>query len=418
MSTEINLKDVEYLLQNITLISKKYTDIAKISGENFNLFSIMKMETDERYTHSAIIGELLNPKGSHGQGSIFLELFFDGIEKLQTIENFNFKSAKITLEKSVGKIDLIQKTGGSIDILIEDGRNIIIIENKVYASDQEAQLERYKNYHKESILFYLNLFGDNPSQKSKGRLELDKDFYIITYKNNIKDWLEKCHKEAIEQPILRESIKQYLNIVKKLTNQTINNEIKNEITEILLRDLKSAKEITDNFHVAKSIILNKIRIKLKKELENIFGEKYYFFEDNNKAEEKNSHIWFNLKEFQEEEKMTCFGIEPFSGNGNNQSNLYIGMLDFYNNDEKLFRDFDSNLKIRGWWRNIENIGDFENHNIDFSDIEFLQFLHNNPQKLQELINFIIVQVQEYVKNQEKLFINVHRAKIEKNLSHN
>ncbi|OBW42936.1 hypothetical protein AB670_00687 [Chryseobacterium sp. MOF25P] len=412
MSREVYLQDVKYILQSISLISKKYNDIARITGENFNLFSIMKMETDERYTHSAIIGELLNPKGSHGQGSIFLELFFDGIEKLKGIENFNFKSAKITLEKNIGKIDFTQKTGGSIDILIEDGKNIIIIENKVYASDQEAQLERYKNYHRDSILFYLNLFGDKPSKKSKGKLELDKEFHIITYKNHIKNWLEKCHKEAIEQPILRESVKQYLNVVKKLTNQTINNDMKNEVMEILLRDLKSTKEIADNFQAAKSIILNKIRIKLKKELENIYHEKYYFFENHDRAQEKNSHIWFSLKDFKEEGKqITCFGIEPFSGYGNDQSDLYIGMLDFYNNDEKFFRDLDSNLKISGWWRNIKNLGNFENYSIDFSDIEFLQFLQDNPQKLQELINLIIAEVQVYISKYEELLINVHQAKI-------
>lgn len=89
------------------------------------------------------------------------------------------------------------------------------------------------------------------------------------------------------------------------------------------------------------------------------------------------------------------------------------MLDFYNNDEKLFKDLDSNLRIKGWWRNIENIGNFENYSIDFSDIEFLPFLHDNPQKLQELIDLIIAEVQTYIIKYEELLINIHQAKTEK-----
>lgn len=47
----------------------------KNKGELFNTFSILKMETAENKTHSNFIAELLNPKGSHLKGSIFLERF-------------------------------------------------------------------------------------------------------------------------------------------------------------------------------------------------------------------------------------------------------------------------------------------------------------------------------------------------------
>jgi len=47
---------------------KSYNKIAKETGENFNIFTVMGMQSNEVKTHSAIIGELLNPKGSHGLG--------------------------------------------------------------------------------------------------------------------------------------------------------------------------------------------------------------------------------------------------------------------------------------------------------------------------------------------------------------
>ena len=131
------------LLQHVSIISKKYDDIAKITGENFNVFSVMSMESDERFTHSAIIGELLNPKGSHSQGSVFLKLFVEEISSLKEIENFDFENAKVIIEEHIGLIDEKYSKGGFIDIVLKDNNNVIVIENKIYAGYQKNQLVRY-----------------------------------------------------------------------------------------------------------------------------------------------------------------------------------------------------------------------------------------------------------------------------------
>lgn len=241
-----NIHKLQHLLDNVSIISKKYDDIARITGENFNIFSIMNMESNERYTHSAIIGELLNPKGSHGQGSKFLKLFFQEIDCLKKIENFNFDAARIIIEEHIGFIDKEYTKGGFIDIVIKDFLNVVIIENKIYAIDQRNQLVRYKNHYPNSTLLYLNLLGDKPSHVSRGSLVCEKDFTIINYKIEITNWLEKCHKESIEQPILRETIKQYSNLVKKLTNQTINDNMSDEIVYLMSKSVKESFEIAKN----------------------------------------------------------------------------------------------------------------------------------------------------------------------------
>ena len=53
-------------------------------------------------------------------------------------------------------------------------------------------------------------------------------------------------KEAADQPILRESIKQYIILLKKLTNQLSDNKMENEIKDIIKVNYKSAKTISDN----------------------------------------------------------------------------------------------------------------------------------------------------------------------------
>jgi hypothetical protein len=253
---------IQNLVQHVSIISKKYDDIAKITGENFNVFSVMSMESDERFTHSAIIGELLNPKGSHSQGSVFLKLFVEEISSLKEIENFDFENAKVIIEEHIGLIDEKYSKGGFIDIVLKDNNNVIVIENKIYAGDQKNQLVRYKNHYPDGKMLYLNLFGDEPSKDSSGNLIIDTDFHIISYKTEIINWLEKCHKETVDQPIIRETIKQYLNLVKKLTNQTINNKMSEEIIKMILKDddnLKSSIEIYNSVNTIKNNIINRVK---------------------------------------------------------------------------------------------------------------------------------------------------------------
>lgn len=259
------------LLQHVSIISKKYDDIAKITGENFNVFSVMSMESDERFTHSAIIGELLNPKGSHSQGSVFLKLFVEEISSLKEIENFDFENAKVIIEEHIGLIDEKYSKGGFIDIVLKDNNNVIVIENKIYAGDQKNQLVRYKNHYPNGKMLYLNLFGDEPSKDSSGNLIIDTDFHIISYKTEITNWIEKCHKESVEQPIIRETIKQYLYLIKKLTNQTTNDKMSEEIVKLISKYPKESFEIANNVSKFKREIyfffMNKIRdYALKKEI--------------------------------------------------------------------------------------------------------------------------------------------------------
>src|SRR5690606_40500724 len=57
----------------------------------------------------------------------------------------------------------------------------------------------------------------DPSDSSKGGLETGKHFSIISYRDDIIAWLQQCLDISAEQPLLRESIKQYLLLIKKIT---------------------------------------------------------------------------------------------------------------------------------------------------------------------------------------------------------
>lgn len=409
-----NKKNIEHLINNVEIISKKYEDIAQITGENFNIFSVMNMERNEVKTHSAVIGELLNPKGKHGQGSIFLKLFFEEINELKKIRNFDFDNAKVIIEEFIGRKKDNEDFSGFIDIIIKDNNNKIIIENKIDAKDQDEQLKRYKNHYPECILFYLNLFGDEPSKKSSVDLIKNEHYYIISYKEKIKNLLEKCYKEAVEQPILRETIKQYLNLVKKLTDQTINNDMSDEIIKVIQKDFKSAKEIADNYQKAKFEILNFIRENVFEKLSNQLINKYFIDKSKENVDTFNSSLIIKKIGFEKESSFFC--INSFSGILSNEKlfgkTFFIGILDFEETNHIYFLEEKNNNNISktGWWWQIETISNFENYVIDLANLDFLQILALDKSKLNEFINHVVNCSINYIDKNEELLLNVYNRK--------
>jgi hypothetical protein len=272
MSNKVDTLVIKRLISDTKRIVKHQDELSKLKGEHFNVFSILKMESKENETHSAFLGELLNPHGSHLMGSVFLSLFLQKIGD----DTINVKTAKLFLEFSVGANNHTTKTGGRIDIYIrDDANNSLSIENKIYAGDQYAQLKRYSNHNKsKNTVYYLTLYGEDATKESKLDLKIDEDYYCLSYDTNIIDWLEACIKEATEQPILRETIKQYIILLKKLTNQLSNKEMENEIKEIIQKNYSAAKYIESGIKDVELDAINGFLRELKTALENQLGDNW------------------------------------------------------------------------------------------------------------------------------------------------
>jgi len=221
------MEQVNFLLSQVQTIVNSYSRINKISGQNFNLFTLLRKESDEVRLHSKFISELLDPQGSHQQGTLFLDCF---LVKMGIVD-FETKNATSSIEYYTGVINKKKDLGGNIDILIRSENNKVIkIENKIYAKEQENQLLRYHNFQDDGRLIFLTLFG----KKSKDHDELESKnikYQQISYRNDITEWLQACIEKCATIPVIRESIVQYLNLVKKLTYQNINTKMSKEIVE-------------------------------------------------------------------------------------------------------------------------------------------------------------------------------------------
>lgn len=241
----------ENILMHVRRIKNEFNEEDLISGERFNIFEILGISANE-LSHSRMLADFLNVKGTHGQGDIYLKLFIEQLNNLpaenqfhedsphlKVIENFKTNQSKVCIEKHVGNIDYEQGTGGRIDILLTDGQEFIIIENKIYAADQSQQLLRYKNFQltKDTPILYLTLDGSDASIQSKSNnqesLNEKIDYIRISYRFFIKEWIETCIHHSEQHPSICEILKQYLNVIKKLTNQTTNDKMSKELATYL-----------------------------------------------------------------------------------------------------------------------------------------------------------------------------------------
>ena len=263
MKADIN--EVSRLLKLVDSYVLKRKEIEKVyenSGILYNIFDVLKLSSSEVRLHSSILASLLGAS-NHGAKSAFLKEFLR-IPALAQNEWFvDLSKVIIEVEKYIGP--KTETTGGRIDLFLTDGKKSLIIENKIYAYDQENQILRYHNYKPDAKLIYLTLFGDKPSKESLGGLSVD-DIICLSYKDNIIPWLNRCVQLASNLPYVRETINQYINTLKHLTNSymTKNDDIINILGQP--ENINAAFAIRDNLDATISKAINVFLAELKEKV--------------------------------------------------------------------------------------------------------------------------------------------------------
>jgi hypothetical protein len=163
------------------------------------------------------------------------------------MESFQTKDVLVQVNKEYNAgID------GRVDILIQnDKRQVLVIENKIDATDQDKQLIRYHHFINEKFneghIFYLTLDGSQTSQISikDDSVDLANSVINISYTTEILQWLELCYRESVSVPTVRETIVQYINLVKKLTGQNLNKELEKEMLKLIRENYDAARTIAN-----------------------------------------------------------------------------------------------------------------------------------------------------------------------------
>ncbi len=445
-----NIKDTRILLDKISLIREKYNKINDITGVNYNVFNVLKLHSNEVVLHSRFIGDLLNPKGKHGRGDIFLKLFLKQVKSIlpnnkdeSICDNFRTPNAKIIVEEYIGVVKTDE--GGRIDLVLQDGANTIVIENKIYAKDQNQQLIRYYNKYPGAIMVYLTLEGKKATSisvtskkkedsKKEVVLKPDIDYFRLSYEKNIVKWLEACIPYTTNFPFLRESINQYLNIVKQLTGQSINKDMDKEITNEMfgsVNSINASQQIAKLFDDKKKVLYRTFRRELQDKICDLLSESEIKFCLKNQISNKK---WEEIKtQFSFDDKHNCTGeiitkdkvfknklIFEFSRmyrDGKVNNSFYFGFrYDNGNNNKEDYKKTNEVQKLINnkmlnlpnpnndfgkYWLAIDLRFNSDSNDLKFNSPEFMVKLNNEKDRVEmvdKLANEMVEVIKVYINN--------------------
>ena len=256
------LESIKHLLASVESINERYAAVRKVyeeSGVHYNIFNVLGLASSEVRLHSSILASLLDSK-EHGAGDAFLRAFLR-LPSLNLPEGFMAAGpVKVEVEKYLGR--KTKTSGGRIDLFLTDGKDILVIENKIYAGDQDHQLLRYHNEVPTAKLLYLTLDGKKPSKDSLGGLDPEL-VTCLSYQYDIIKWLKDCVRFAANLPYVRETINQYIKTIQQLTSTDMPNNT--EIIELISKEenLAAAFAVKENLDESINFIMNKFIAELK-----------------------------------------------------------------------------------------------------------------------------------------------------------
>tara|TARA_B100000902_G_scaffold180347_1_gene173338 strand:- start:301 stop:1569 length:1269 start_codon:yes stop_codon:yes gene_type:complete len=199
-----------------------------------NIFEILGVETME-IKHSNFLSWLLNPTGSHKIGDVFLKRFLREVfssEKFKNIDQIDVEGLDLSNVK-------ILREWNNIDILIQVGKIIVCIENKLLSKEDPNQLLKYKNIinnhfpkHKQTFVF-LTPEGNSSQNEKDVYQPMSYDFIVHSLEKIIS-----THGSSLNQQVLF-YIKDYITVIKRVLMKT------DKLTKLSQKIYKNHEEILD-----------------------------------------------------------------------------------------------------------------------------------------------------------------------------
>lgn len=264
----INLNMKQLLDNYYTILGTKLRltkDVKKYYGRqiapNFNSFNFWWLDENKV---SEILAFFLDPKGSHEQGDVFLQIFLKKLEiDFSYTEN---DTISVICEKQI-------ENGRRIDILISlnNFEKVIGIENKIYVStsDQENQIIDYLKFLKKQsndnyLLLYLRPEGKELAEHSITKSDFEyytskQKFKSITYEGQIIECIHEFSK-ASENERVRAFLKDF---EKKLTQMYMGEDNLNENQIVADYIIENTKNLELSFQVYNSLRIVKTQLQEK-----------------------------------------------------------------------------------------------------------------------------------------------------------
>ncbi|MBC5782638.1 PD-(D/E)XK nuclease family protein [Ramlibacter sp. USB13] len=178
-------------------------------AERFNFFDAVGMKTQE-IRHSRFIGYLLNPSEAHGLGDRFLKAFLLDVVAVHPEES-PLSRLTVAVADLSGAFVYYERDHFDITIHVPTLRLLVVIENKIRASERDKQLSDYRDrakvkYHEDN---FMGVFLTPDGYDGE-----DGAWACIGYRR-IKDTLHRVLREAAPHPRIADAIGDYLHLLER-----------------------------------------------------------------------------------------------------------------------------------------------------------------------------------------------------------
>jgi PD-(D/E)XK nuclease superfamily len=219
--TENSLTECKVFLSTASTVAQRLErmslEIRSEQAPEFNVFTITRRGHYEVTTHSRLLGEMLDPKGSHEQGNLFLAPFLDLLVSKKPGWTFPSADHRWTISRETDSIDIMLSHPD-----FQKPQTRIIIENKWSAPDREQQLLGYWKQQRERTglnsipAVYLTPNGRRPRECSAiGDPEFLRDLVTLSYAKDIRRLIGDQLRE-IKAARVKETISQYLMLMESI----------------------------------------------------------------------------------------------------------------------------------------------------------------------------------------------------------
>ncbi len=242
-------KEYDFLLKNEDF------DKLDLGLKNPNIFQILKISKNE-IRHSNFLSWLLDPKGSHKLGDIFLKRFLREVfssDKFYDIDQVDVEGMDLS------KVEVLREWK-NIDVLIILTDVVVCIENKVYSKEHSNQLKRYKDIienqfpkHKKTFV-YLNPDGDSSESETEQFQPISYDFIVESLERIVSVFGDSMN------PNVKNYIKDYITTIKREIMGT------DQLTELSKKIYQNHKELFDFIFEHKPDIVDNLNFIMKDEL--------------------------------------------------------------------------------------------------------------------------------------------------------
>ena len=265
---------------------------------DYSLMNALLKANDEVRLHSRFIFSMINPDGLHYCGNQFLKVFLDLLpDELKSF--IDPENAKVFKEK------------GSIDLLIHDDNNFLIVENKLNAVDQKYQITRYIQYvqkkffeNREDIssniaVIYLSKTKKKPSSESESFFGFKLEgrtlhwegspnmpgplssfnltpgakipFVHFSYFSELQNWISKCA-ELAPAGGRKNAFEEYQKILERLNTSKPWRKVLKLDQYVLNLPEDEQKKMYELMVESRKMLVDFVSTKLSSEIVSVFGE--------------------------------------------------------------------------------------------------------------------------------------------------